>query len=124
MTNRSKQKGTTAETDVVKYLQSRGHAHARRNPPAGKNDIGDVDCYEDVVLEVKDCKAMTLPAWLKELEAEKKNAGADIGCVVHKRRGKGSPGEWYATMPFADFCDIIEANEAMVAEFIKKKGKA
>lgn len=114
MSNPSKQKGTKAETAVVDYLILRGQ-YAYRNPPAGSKDIGDVSCYDDCVIEVKDCKAMTLPVWLAELAAEKSNANATHGVVVHKRKGKGSPAEWYATMTFGAFCDLMEEFTARVS---------
>ena len=106
MANPSKQRGTAAETAVVRWLQAHGHPFARRNPPAGRNDIGDIGgvevnvaiCAADLVIEVKAFRdlAAGINKGLAELEAEKANAGTDHGVLIVKRRGRGDPGEWLA----------------------------
>lgn len=101
---KSKARGTAAETSVVRYLQANGFPRADRSPLRGGKDTGDVTGVEldnqQVVLEVKNCKAMALAQWVDELIAEMDNAGSSVGAVVHKRVRKGDPGEWYATLPF------------------------
>ena len=109
--NPSKQRGTAAETAVVRWLQAHGHPFARRNPPAGRNDIGDIGGVrvwarpasnwtetDPLVIEVKAYKdlAAGINRGIAELEAEKTNAGTDRGVLIVKRRGKGDPGEWLA----------------------------
>jgi hypothetical protein len=106
--NRSKQKGTQAETAVVNALLEKGFA-AKRNPPMGAADRGDIDMSPlAVVVEVKNQKRTLLSEWLKEAEAEKKNAGADIGVVWHKKIGTTDPMKWYVTMTGEDFCKLLE----------------
>ena len=41
MANPSKRKGTDAEVKLLAWLLAEGH-NARRNPPAGKYDVGDL----------------------------------------------------------------------------------
>lgn len=104
----SKQKGTRAESAVVKFLRSYGWDAAERRTLSGSKDKGDIAGIPNVVIEVKDCAKQTLGAWVQEANTERTNAEARIGVVWHKRRGKGSPGEWYVTMQGWDFLEILE----------------
>lgn len=105
--NRSKQKGTSFETEVVRYLQSDGFPEARRNALQGNKDIGDIGGLP-VVIEVKNCKEMSLAQWVDEAVVEARNAEQAIGVVWHKRRGKGSPAECYVTMRGMDFVLLLQ----------------
>jgi hypothetical protein len=104
--NRSKAKGTAAETAVVNYLGDHGIACERR-ALNGTQDRGDVAGISGVVLEVKNCAKTELAGWVDELRVEMRNDGAHVGAVVHKRRGKSSPGEWFCTMPFDVFVRLL-----------------
>ena len=99
MSNPSKQKGTAAETAVVKYLRKAGVSKAERRALQGSLDKGDISGIDDVVLEVKDHKKMDLAGWVDELEVEISNADAITGAVIHKRKGTTEVADWYATMP-------------------------
>lgn len=107
MANPSKRKGTAAETAIVAYLRDQGFPACERRALAGSADRGDVAGLHDTVVEAKDCKAIDLSGWLTELAAEMHNANARYGVVWAKRRGKGSPAEWYCTMPGHVFVDLL-----------------
>lgn len=123
--NRSKQKGTAAETAVVRWLNDNGQPAAERRALHGSADKGDVanvfarrpfrsgDGYtlDAVVIEVKNCARTELAVWVDELEAEMRNAGADLGAVIHKRRGKSDPGQWFATLPFHVLIRLLNSTE-------------
>lgn len=94
----SKDRGTRAETAVVAYLQGHGFPHAERRALSGSQDKGDVAGVLGSVIEVKDCRRDCLPQWLDETETERINAGAEYAVCWHKRRGKGSPADWFVTM--------------------------
>ena len=105
MSNPSKQKGTAAETALLRWLQTNGHPDAVRNPPAGVKDIGDLRCLSPLVLgggpvtiEVKHYGnvATAINSGLAELDAEMANAGTTHGVLVVRRNGKTDPGEWLA----------------------------
>lgn len=98
MTNRSKQKGTAYETELVTYLRSRGWVHAERRTLSGSNDRGDITGIVGVVIEAKNHKTFDLPGWLNELEAEVANAQADIGLLFVRRRGTTDRGRDYVVM--------------------------
>lgn len=96
--NRSKQRGTAAESAVVKWLQCNGYPDVERRTLSGVHDRGDIAGLRSLVIEVKDCARMDLAGWLGEAERERQNAGASHAVVVHKRRGKGNPNDWYVTL--------------------------
>jgi len=106
--SKSKQKGTAAETAVVRYLQQNGYPNVERRALNGTQDRGDVSGIADVVIEVKNHARMELSEWVKELEAEIKNAQATSGTVIHKKRGTTNVGEWYATLPVELWVQLIQ----------------
>lgn len=91
-----------AETQVRTYLDNFWPG-IRRLAPAGHNDCGDLDGVPATVIQVKRCKSLALAAWVDEACHQAVNAGKPLAAVVHWRRGKGSPGDWYVTMRLGDF---------------------
>lgn len=108
MVNRSKQKGTAAESAVVQFLQRNGWRNVERRALAGSTDKGDIAGVQDTVIEVKDCAKLELSAWLNEAETERVNAGAYYGFVWAKRRGKSDPGDWYVVMDGDTLIRLLE----------------
>ena len=106
--SKQKAKGTSAETAVVKYLKSTWKIPAERRALTGALDKGDISGIDDVVLEVKNHKTMTLGQWMEELKTEVDNADAATGVVVHKRKGTTDVGEWYASMPFYMYIYLLK----------------
>lgn len=112
MTNRPKQIGTAAETAVVRTLRTLGFPHAERRALTGALDQGDITGCPGLVFEVKGGEAAKvasdaqITAWLAETEAERLNAGADIGVLVLQRRGVGASnaGRWWAVVWLHDIC--------------------
>lgn len=106
--NAAKDKGTQAETAVVNYLRPNGFPEAERRALRGTRDAGDVAGILAVVIEVKNhADRQRLAEWMAELAAEMEEAGAEVGAVWHKRRGKGSPADWYVTMPGWVFVHLL-----------------
>jgi hypothetical protein len=97
--SKAKQKGTAAETAVVKFLRENGFPYAERRALHGTVDKGDITGCGPIVFEVKNHKTIDLAGWIKELEVEMVNAKADTGAVIAKKRGTTDPGEWYAVLP-------------------------
>jgi hypothetical protein len=102
----AKAKGTAAETAVVRFLQDEYHPHVERRALAGKADRGDVAGIPGLVIEVKAAARMELAAWLDE--ARREASGTEFAVVWHKRRGKGSPGDWYVTMDGRTFTQWLK----------------
>lgn len=107
MTNRSKNVGTAAESKVVTALRGNGFPGAERRALAGNLDKGDIAGIGPVCIEVKACKTQAIPQWLRETEAERVNAGADIGVVWHKLRGSTDPLAWAVTMTGQQFLNLL-----------------
>ena len=112
MSNPSKQKGTKAETAVVKWLQANGFPDARRVAPSGATDKGDVVTEQgQYMFEVKDnVLAVTgqppdslLQKWLLETlrEGEYYPDDWDKRLVV-KRKGTTDVGKWWVYRAFRD----------------------
>jgi hypothetical protein len=113
----SKDKGTAAETAVVRFLRANGYPHCERRALAGAQDRGDVAGIPGLVVEVKAVARMELAGWLDEASSESVTARnrvdgsialADVPVVWHKRRGKRSPGDWYVTMDGWAFLALLK----------------
>jgi hypothetical protein len=119
----SKRKGTSAESAVVDHLQAAGYP-AERRALSGAKDRGDVAGVRTrigrIVIEVKNCAQMALGAWVDEANVERDNDDAVIGAVWHKRRGKGSPLDWYVTMDGDTFLKLLDA----ASQFARENGAA
>jgi hypothetical protein len=103
----AKRKGSGAERDLVTFLRTAGFPHAERRLAGSAQDRGDIAGIPGVVVEVKNHAALSLAGWVDEAVAEQANDGADYGLVVHKRRGKGSAGDWYVTLPVAQMARLL-----------------
>ena len=99
MSSAAKRKGSQAERDVVAYLKANGYPYADRRVAGATLDKGDISGVLGVTIEIKNHARLDLAGWLAELEVEMKNDSAWTGVVIHKRKGKGDVGEWYATLP-------------------------
>ena len=106
--SKSKQKGTAAETAVVRYLRENGFPYAERRALTGNYDQGDITGCGPIVFEVKNHKSMDLAGWIQGLITEIANANAITGAVVAKKRGTTFPGDWYAIMPFGLLVELLK----------------
>ena len=98
MSSAAKAKGAGAERDVVAYLKE-WFPYVDRRLTGATLDKGDVSGIPGVTIEIKNHAKMDLAGWLTELATEMANDKAWTGVVVHKRKGRGNPADWYATMP-------------------------
>jgi hypothetical protein len=105
--SKNKQKGTAAETAVVRWLREHGHPYAERRALGGANDKGDITGCGPIVIEVKNHAKWAPAEWLSEAIVEARNAGVDIGVVVAKKRGTTDPGEWYVLTTLDMFNRLI-----------------
>ena len=111
--NRSKAKGTSAETAVVRFLRTIGFVQAERRTLNGILDRGDITGIPGVVIEVKNCARQELAAWVAEAERERDNDRANLGVVWHKRRGKTDPADWFVTMSGAQFAALLREQQGL-----------
>ena len=97
MSNPAKAKGSQAERAVVAWLKQNGYQYADRRLAGATLDKGDISGIPGVTIEIKNHAKLDLAGWTAELEIEMKNDNAWTGVVIHKRKGKGDVGQWYAT---------------------------
>jgi Holliday junction resolvase len=103
----AKAKGTNFETEVVRFLEANGFP-ARRRARAGSKDNGDVEIGDNKwTIEAKATKSIDIPQYLRELDVEMVNSGAEYGAVWVKRRGKSSAGDGYVIMDGHSFLEIL-----------------
>ncbi|OMC55426.1 hypothetical protein A5747_13640 [Mycobacterium sp. IS-836] len=113
MANRSKQKGTAYESLIRDYLKQEWSPDIDRLPLSGTQDRGDIANFRIgehlLAIECKNHNRLDLGTWTFEAQREAANYGALAGVVIHKRKGKGQPGDQYVTLTLRDFLDIIHA---------------
>jgi len=112
--SKAKQKGTAAESAVVRFLQGQGFPLAERRALGGGSsgeDLGDITGIPMLCMEVKNHATYKIPAWIKETEIERQNAKADYGLLIVKPNGVGlSPdkvGQWWGIMPMWEMMNLI-----------------
>ena len=109
--NPPKKKGTAFESALVAHIEAAGFP-ARRVALNGARDQGDLHIHDGAgdrwVIEAKNRKGYDLPTAMRQLAAEKENAGAMLGVAILKRNGVGDVGrsfvvleldDWLATLP-------------------------
>jgi len=109
VTNRNKAKGSAAERAAADYLNLRG-VEAERIPAGATLDRGDLWVPDKnwPAIQVKNHARLDLAGWIDDVTEQAHNAGRYAGVVIHKRRGKGNPGNWYVTLTLETLVDIIE----------------
>jgi len=101
MTNPSKNKGTFNEKRVREYLRAEGFPYAERRALNGSTDLGDITgVHPGLVIEVKAVKGVRTcrTDWLDEVDAEMRNAGAEVGVCFWKKDGASDPADWWVSM--------------------------
>ena len=118
MANKSKRKGSEFEAQVARFLSEElGNDGIERRTLQGAADRGDIAGVrlngKRVVVECKAEKALRVPEYLREAEAERENDGAAFGLVVSKRRGIGEQrtGEQLVLMTLANLTAIMREAE-------------
>lgn len=77
----------------------------------GKKDRGDIAGLrihgQRIVAECKNTMKLALGVWAHEAEEERGNDDALAGVIIHKRHGKGQPGDQWVTMTAREFAAIL-----------------
>jgi hypothetical protein len=99
--SRSKDIGTKAETQVVRYLIPNGFPQAERRALRGIRDVGDITGTPGIVWEVKGGEAARqasdnqIDLWLAETELERDNAHEHLGFLIIAR-ARHNVRDWWA----------------------------
>lgn len=100
-----RRRGNRAEQQVAATLRAWGYrAITSRDGRGGAQGGGDLITDFPAVLEVKDHARLDLAGWVDQAVAE---SGADPAFVIHKRRGKGDPEQWYVTGQLGDLILLV-----------------
>jgi hypothetical protein len=96
---------------VADYLAAHVSDVIDRRVKSGAKDTGDIGGVrvhgQRVAIECKDVAKMNLAGWVAEADTERVNDAALAGVVVHKRRGKGLPGDQYVTLTLDDLVALL-----------------
>lgn len=114
--SRSKQKGTSFETLIVRHLaEALNDDRIERRALTGGLDRGDIAgvrfAGHKLALECKNTTRLNLPAWITEAHQEAINDGALAGLIIHKRHGKGQAGDQWVTCTVDDLITLILATQ-------------
>lgn len=103
--------GAAFERMIADYLAAHVDDRIDKRARTGAKDRGDVGGLRHmgarVVIEAKDCARTDLAGWAREAEVERGNDDAVAGLVVHKRRGKGQPGDQWVTCTLRDLVALL-----------------
>lgn len=89
---------------------------ARTTPDTG--DIRGIYLHQEkVAIECKDTAKPEWSRWLREAEAERFNADAEYGVVVHKRHGKAQPTDQLVTMTLETFAQMLAGGRDITQPF-------
>ena len=106
--------GTRFERVVADYLNHHVDDHIDRRAKSGARDKGDIGGLRHmgnrVVVECKDTTRPTLGPWVTEVDIERGNDDAAVGIVVHKRVGRGHPGDQLVTMTLRDLVTLLSGS--------------
>lgn len=110
----AKAAGTRMETLVANYLAAHVDDRIERRTKSGAKDRGDISGLRHmgarVVVEVKSTARPDLAGWAAEAEIERRNDDANAALIVHKRHGKGQPGDQWVTCTLADLVALLNGN--------------
>lgn len=94
----NKDKGTKAETAVVRYAIQCGWPHAERRALSGTGDRGDITGIIGVCIQVKDVADPKFSKWFKDTLEQAGRCDDALPILIHKRRMKNIR-KWDAYIP-------------------------
>jgi hypothetical protein len=111
----AKKAGSTFERQIADYFALTVDDRIDRAVKRGTKDVGDIAGLRfhghKIAVEVKNTAKVELSKWASEAEVERLNLGALAGIIIHKRHGKGAPGEQWVTMTVDNFVALMNARE-------------
>ena len=102
----ARRKGQVYERDVFHFLQAWPELdYTPENRSGYDGEDGRMHLpYTEVSIEAKNQKAMELAEWIDQAREQ---ASGDPAIVIHKRRGRSSVAEHYATMSVSDLVTLL-----------------
>ena len=107
----ARQAGSRFEREIADYLAEHVDDRIDRRVKTGAKDKGDIanlrHMGQRIVVECKNTSRINLGTWANETEIQRGNDDAGAGLIVHKRHGKGQPGDQWVTMTLDDLIALI-----------------
>ena len=107
----ARQAGSRFEREVADYLAEHVDDRIDRRVKGGAKDKGDIGGLrhmgQRVVIECKNTSRINLSTWMNEAHTAMGHDDAGVGIVIHKRHGKGQPGDQWVTTTVDDLIALI-----------------
>ena len=107
----ARQAGSRFEREIADYLAEHVDDRIDRRVKTGARDKGDIGGLrhmgQRLVIECKNTSRINLGTWMNEAHTAMGNDDAGVGLIVHKRHGKGQPGDQWVTMTVDDLIALI-----------------
>ena len=116
----AKDAGARFESSVAAYLNAYVDDRIERRRLSGGRDRGDISGLRHmgarVVVEVKNTARIDLAGWAAEAELERRNDDANAALIIHKRHGKGQPGDQWVTCTLADLVALLNGDRDHITD--------
>ena len=107
----ARQAGSRFEREVADYLAEHVDDRIDRRVKTGAKDKGDIGGLrhmgQRVVIECKNTSRINLGTWINEAHTAMGHDDAGVAVVIHKRHGKGQPGDQWVTTTVDDLIALI-----------------
>ena len=107
----ARQAGTKFERDIADHLADKVDDRIDRRVKGGAKDKGDIGGLrhlgQKVAIECKNTSRINLGTWMNEAHVAMGNDDAGVALILHKRHGKGQPGDQWVTMTVDDLIALI-----------------
>lgn len=102
----AKQAGTRFERHIADHLATHIDDRIDRRTKTGAKDRGDITGLRHhghrITAECKNTTRLNLAGWIAQAHTEAGNDDAAVGIIIHKRHGRGKPGDQWVTMTLDD----------------------
>lgn len=107
----ARQAGSRFEREIADYLAEHVDDRIDRRVKGGAKDKGDIGGLrhlgQKIAIEAKNTSRINLGTWINEAHTAMGNDDAGVGLIVHKRHGKGQPGDQWVTTTVDDLIALI-----------------
>lgn len=109
--NPAKRKGDVFERAVLDVFRRNGFPWAQRTRAGYERDYGDLHPLPGraIIIQAKNRARLNWVEWFRELDQQRRNAGADHAILVVKRPGIGSAEDALAVMRLVDMIHLLRA---------------
>lgn len=104
MANPQKAKGSAFERLIADYLAEQ--LPCERIPAGATLDRGDL-WTEAAAIQCKNCRSLSLGAWLRDAMDQQINAGKRFHALVVKRKGLAAASEQFVVMSLEQFRELL-----------------